>query len=78
MEKIEGRPRFHNKTVIPEVREGETVVKFHGEPARIPAATKEEPLYCGTRFTERQLKALIEMECQRFCNERLSNLSQYE
>lgn len=58
-------PRFHQKTVVPEVFPDMELVKFHGEPALIPANQGGEPMYGRTRFTVRQAAFLIELERER-------------
>lgn len=69
----EGEPvglRFHRDAKIPEVPKSMTLVKFHGEPALIPAKEEGEPMY-NRDFTVRQADALIELERRRLSREPL-------
>jgi len=53
-------PRFHPKTVIPEVPVGQQLVKFHGQPAFI-SERGSDPLVGKTQFTERQIEDLKQL-----------------
>lgn len=57
-------PRFHPKTVLPEVPEGKKLVKFHGKPAVI-SDRGNEPLIGNTQFTKTQVADLVDLERQR-------------
>lgn len=71
--KYEVGPRFYPKTVMPEVTEGQELVKFHGQLVLIPAAKEGDPMYGRTRFTMRQAEALFDLERTRI-NEALKRI----
>lgn len=70
-------PRFHHKAVIPDVPEGMQLVKFHGEPALIPAQQEGDEMFGKSRFTVKQFDALMELEGKRKRRALLENLDQY-
>lgn len=58
-------PRFHPKTVIPEVSEGMELHKFYGEPVLLPARAEGEQMYGNSPFTLRQVETLQRLVAER-------------
>ncbi len=68
------KPRFHPRTIVPEVPEGMILVKFHGEPALIPSRGEDELMFGKSGFTLRQVEALVDLEQKRKRRKLLDNL----
>lgn len=56
------KPRFHPKTVVPEVPAGMELVKFHGQPVLIPERREGEQMFGKSNFTMPQAEELFAYE----------------
>lgn len=58
-------PRFHPKTIIPEIPEGMELHKFYGEPILLPARAEGELMYGNSPFSMRQVETLQRLVAER-------------
>lgn len=71
-------PRFHNKTVVPDIPEGLKLVKYHGRPAVVPESLPGENTVGPSGLTRRQIQALAFLkrsEAVKLNEERLSEIA---